>query len=143
MKDQHTVMAFDFGLKQIGVAAGTPAFATTQVLPIITARDGVPDWKTVEALIAEWRPAEIIVGDPLNMDGTVSEMALRARKFAKRLHGRLGLTVHMVDERLSSRAVKEMLKERGHSGDFRRAPADSYAAELLLQSWYSEATSGP
>jgi putative Holliday junction resolvase len=128
-------MAFDFGLRQIGVAVGNCLLATTQPLDILRAREGQPDWTAVEKLIAEWQPDLLLVGDPLNMDGSDSELGERARKFARRLHGRLGLQIVMVDERLSSFEAKQFSREQGHRGDYHRQPIDSYAAELLLQSW--------
>lgn len=132
-------MAFDFGLRQIGVAVGNCLLSTTQPLAILRAREGQPDWAVAEKLIAEWQPDLLLVGDPLNMDGSDSELGERARKFARRLHGRLGLQVVMVDERLSSFEAKQISREQGHRGDYHRQPIDSYAAELLLQSWLREA----
>ena len=114
---------------------GNGALGTTQPLPILRARDGQPDWTAVAALLEEWQPERLIVGDPLNMDGSVSELAQRARRFAGRLHGRFGIAVDLVDERLSSFAVKEQQREAGHHGDYRRRPVDSLAAELILQDW--------
>ena len=69
------------------------------------------------------------------MDGSDSELSQRARKFARRLHGRLGLPVDMVDERLSSFEAKQISREQGHRGDYKRNPVDSLAAELILQTW--------
>lgn len=133
-----TVLAFDYGLRQIGVAVGNSLLATSQPLCVLQARDGIPEWAQIAALVAEWQPGLIVVGDPLNMDGTVSPLALRARKFARRLHGRLGLPVEMSDERLTSYAAKSAQREQGHRGDYRAAPVDSYAAELILQTWLAE-----
>ena len=138
MADSHAerrLLAFDFGLRQIGVAVGNSTFGTTQPLTVLRARDGKPDWDAVAALCGEWQPDLLLVGDPLNMDGSVSELAQRARKFARRLEGRLGLPVEMVDERLSSFAIKQEQRELGHRGDYREQPIDSLAAELILQDW--------
>ncbi|MDB4542954.1 Holliday junction resolvase RuvX [bacterium] len=131
-------MAFDFGLRQIGVATGNCLLGTTQPLPILTARDGVPDWRVLAALVDEWGPDILVVGDPLNMDGSDSELSARARKFARRLHGRLGLPVDLTDERLSSFEAKSNLREQGHRGDFKQQPVDSYAAELILRTWLAD-----
>ena len=128
-------MAFDYGLRQIGVATGNTLLATTQSLPVLNARDGVPNWDQLAALVSEWQPGKLIVGDPINMDGSDSELCRRARKFARQLEGRLGLPVEMVDERLSSFEAKQMSREQGHDGDYKRAPVDSLAAELILQTW--------
>lgn len=131
-------MAFDFGLRQIGVATGNCLLGTTQALPILTAKDGVPDWRILGKLVDEWGPDILVVGDPLNMDGSDSELSSRARKFARRLHGRLGLPVDMTDERLSSFEAKSNLREQGHRGDFKQQPVDSYAAELILRTWLAD-----
>ncbi|MEH6586750.1 MAG: Holliday junction resolvase RuvX [Halioglobus sp.] len=132
------MLAFDYGLRQIGVAIGNSLLGTTQSLPILKARDGVPDWNTVTKLIEEWQPELLVVGEPLNMDGSTSELSARANKFGRRLNGRLGLPVAMVDERLSSFEAKQQSRERGHRGDFNKDPIDSLAAELILQTWLSE-----
>jgi putative Holliday junction resolvase len=137
---QRTVMAFDYGLSQIGVAIGNCMLATTQPLAVISAKDGQPQWQVLDDLIKEWRPDILIVGDPLNMDGTASEFSVRAHKFARRLHGRLGLEVALVDERLSSFEAKHNSREQGHRGDYKRQPVDSLAAELILRTWLAENT---
>ncbi len=133
-----TVLAFDYGLKQIGVAVGNTLLGTTRSVAVLRARDGIPDWAALEALVAEWQPDLLVVGDPLNMDGSVSELANRARKFGRRLHGRLGLPVAMTDERLSSFEAKQEQRQRGHRGDYKAVPVDSHAAELILQTWLRE-----
>jgi putative Holliday junction resolvase len=137
-KNNRTAMAFDFGLRQIGVATGNCLFQTTQALPIIRAKEGIPDWQAVQGLVDEWCPDVLVVGDPLNMDGSDSELSNLARKFARRLHGRLGLSVEMADERLTSFEAKQNSREQGHSGDFKRHPVDSLAAELILQTWLAK-----
>ncbi|PLW70975.1 Holliday junction resolvase RuvX [Pseudohalioglobus lutimaris] len=131
-------MAFDFGLRQIGVATGNTLLGTTQTLPILRAREGIPDWEAVDRLVAEWLPDLLVVGEPLNMDGSSSELSARANKFARRLHGRLGLKVEMVDERLSSFEAKQISRQQGHRGDYNRDPIDSLAAELILQTWLGQ-----
>jgi putative Holliday junction resolvase len=138
----HTVLAFDFGLRQIGVAVGNTLLGTTQPLSILRARDGQPDWQRVAELLTEWQPRQLVVGDPLNMDGSDSELCHSARRFARRLHGRFGLPVTLVDERLSSFEAKQISRDAGHRGDFRRDPVDSMAAELVLRTWL-DAQSAP
>lgn len=133
----QAILCFDYGVKNIGVAFGQSLLATSRELPPLRARDGVPDWAKVEALITQWQPGLLLVGDPLNMDGTASELCGRARKFAKRLHGRFGLPAEMIDERLSTFAAKEEARARGHKGNYAVAPIDSIAARLLLESYFS------
>jgi putative Holliday junction resolvase len=134
----RTVLAFDFGLRQIGVAVGNCVLGTTQPLSVLPARDGTPDWKTVIDLIEEWQPDLLVVGDPLNMDGSPSELGARAARFARRLQGRTGLPFELCDERLSSFEAKQASREQGHRGDYRRHPIDSHAAELILKTWLAE-----
>lgn len=97
-----TLLAFDFGTKSIGVAVGQRITGTARPLPAIKAQDGTPDWNIIERLLKEWQPDEIIVGLPLNMDGTEQPLTARARKFANRIHGRFGVEVKLHDERLST-----------------------------------------
>lgn len=134
----RSVLAFDFGLVQIGVAVGNTLLRSTQPLAILRAREGIPDWQALEQVVRDWQPDLLLVGDPLNMDGSDSELCERARKFARRLHGRLGLPVTMVDERLTSFEAKQVSREQGHRGDYKRRPIDSQAAELVLQSWLND-----
>lgn len=131
-------MAFDFGLRRIGVAVGNRLLGTSQPLTVLRARDGVPDWAAVAALVREWQPELLLVGEPLNMDGSASELSRRALKFSRRLEGRLGLPVAMVDERLSSFEARQNRRDQGHRGDYKAQPIDSFAADLILRSWLSE-----
>jgi len=131
----RTVLAFDFGLTQIGVAVGNAVLGTCEPLTVLRAKEGQPSWDEAARLLEEWRPDLLLVGDPLNMDGTPSEIAERARRFARRLHGRFGKPVELVDERLTSHAAKAEARERGHRGDYRKDPVDSLAARLILESW--------
>ncbi len=131
----QTILAFDYGTATIGVAAGQTLTATAAELAPLKARDGIPDWKQIERLLHEWRPALLVVGLPLNMDGSESELAARARKFARRLHGRFGVGVKMMDERLSTFEAKQIAAERGQRGNYAAQPVDSIAARLILESW--------
>ncbi len=130
-----TLLAFDYGTKNIGVAYGQTLTATAREVSPLKARDGVPDWDKVQALLKEWQPDLVLVGLPLNMDDSESELCTRARKFANRLNGRFGIPVELVDERLSTFAAKGEAAERGHHGNYGQAPIDSIAARLILESW--------
>lgn len=129
----RSVLAFDFGSKRMGVA-----FGQNQSLPIasgiceLAARDGIPNWQDIADLIQEYQPEVLLTGLPLNMDGSDSPMSLRARKFAKRLHGRFGLPSFVWDERLSSDQAKSIKP----SGNYKKNAVDALAAALILQSWF-------
>lgn len=130
------LLGFDYGTKQIGVAVGQAVTGQARELCTLRAQNGVPDWAQVERLIAEWKPDAIVVGLPLNMDGTSSDMSARAEKFARRLNGRFNLPVHTHDERLTTFEAKgERMARGGQRGTYRDNPVDAIAAALLLQSW--------
>ena len=131
-------MAFDYGTRQIGVGVGQTLTGSAEPLTNLRARDGVPDWEQVAKLIREWEPNVLVVGLPLNMDGSASDMSERAARFARRLNGRFQLPVETVDERLSTFEAKQHLKDQGRTpSSYREDPVDSLAAALLLQTWLS------
>ena len=131
-------LCFDFGLKRFGVAVGTELLKTASELNPISAKDGVPDWLIIEDLVATWKPKGFVVGLPLNMDGSKSEMSLRATKFGKRLKGRFNKPVDMMDERLSSFEAKSFVKEKTNKYvDFGDHSVDGAAACLILESWFA------
>ncbi len=132
-----TVLAFDFGLRRIGVAVGQTLTATASPLVTIQVPGASPDWNLVDELISSWKPDALVVGLPLNIDGTEHQMTARCRGFANQLKKRYGLPVHLVDERLSSiEAEAKLVAERRH-GAKRRKPGDldKVAAQIILQSW--------
>ena len=138
MKSQ-TVLAFDYGEKFIGVAVGSTQSGLAQALTTVNATKKGPDWAEITSLIAEWEPDCLVVGLPLNMDGTESELTRAARRFVDRLKGRYNLPVHMVDERLTTIAAKAMLTDSGRSGKRQHKPdIDKLAAQAILQSFFED-----
>lgn len=137
-KPLRLLLGFDYGTKQIGVAVGQVITGQARELCILKAQNGVPDWQKVEALVKEWQPDAIVVGLPLNMDGSKSEMSERAGKFARRLNGRFNLPVHTHDERLTTYEAKGQRLQQGQNSGYRERPVDALAAALLLQGWLEE-----
>ena len=135
MSAHETIIAIDFGLRNIGVAVGNTLSLTSRPLTILQARDGVPDWDALSSIFDEWRPDRILVGNPLNMDDSESDMGRQAARFARRIEGRFGLTVTLVDERLSSREAQANALTAGHRGDFASIPVDDEAAAIILATW--------
>lgn len=131
------VLGFDYGTRQIGVAVGQTLTGNARPLKELRARDGIPNWDQIAALLKEWEPDALVVGLPLNMDDTPSPMSVRAEKFARRLEGRFHLPVHCIDERLSTFEAKQTMRElgRGTPTSYRDNPVDSLAAALLLETW--------
>ncbi|MEM7196500.1 MAG: Holliday junction resolvase RuvX [Pseudomonadota bacterium] len=139
------IVAFDFGLRRIGVAVGNQTTGTAQAVDTIAAMDGEPDWRHLHKLLDEWRPGILVVGLPLNMDQTESEMSIRAREFSRALTEASGIESVMVDERLSSAGADHLLNEvaaqttstRKHRNK-RILARDSLAAELILRTYLNE-----
>jgi putative Holliday junction resolvase len=129
------VMAFDFGTQKMGMAFGQTLTGTASPLALFAMKDGIPDWDKLLGIIAEWQPDACLVGLPLNMDDSESELSLRARKFARRLKHRINKPVWMVDERLSTRDAREAVSQIQQQRRGRAPSADSMAAVLLAESW--------
>jgi putative holliday junction resolvase len=134
-KNTQQLMAFDFGTKHIGIAVGQTITCSAEGIARIDAHNGIPDWQALDELVTSWKPDAFVVGLPLNMDGSSSPMSQRAKKFANRIADRFNKKVFMMDERLSSREVKEKHREKSTS----RKPQefDSLAAAVILQSWFA------
>ena len=133
------LLGFDFGTKQIGVAVGQAITGQARELCTLKAQNGIPDWDKVQALIKEWQPDAIVVGLPLNMDGTRSNMSDLAEKFSRKLNGRFGVAVYTHDERLTTFEAKgERMARGGQKGSYRNNPVDAIAAALLLLGWLDE-----
>jgi len=129
----RTLLGFDYGLKRIGVAVGQELTGTASALLTVRANDGKPDWDAISKLIEQWQPDEVVVGLPLNVDGSFHELSYRAQRFGNQLHGRYNLPAHFMDERLSSLDAERELK-----GKFRKIQAadiDKVAAKIILESW--------
>ncbi|MDY6830111.1 MAG: Holliday junction resolvase RuvX [Pseudomonadota bacterium] len=133
----QTLLGFDFGVTKIGVAVGQTLTATATPLEVVAARDGQPDWSQLDRLIKQWRPDAMVVGEPLNMDDSDSPMAQRARKFRNRLADRYHCPVHLVDERLSSRAARTRQSPRARR---RETKIDAVAAQVILETWLAHAS---
>ncbi|WP_427978472.1 Holliday junction resolvase RuvX [Agarivorans sp.] len=135
---ERSALAFDFGTKSIGVAIGQELTASARPLAAIKAQDGVPQWQLIETLLQQWQPDLLIIGLPLNMDGSEQELTQRAKKFANRLHGRFGYPIVMQDERLTTVDAKEKLFELGGYKALEKGAVDSLAAALIFESWCAE-----
>lgn len=131
-----TLLGFDYGPRKIGIAVGQTVTASASPLTTLRSRDRRPDWEGIAELIREWQPNALVVGLPYNMDDTEAEWAEAAKRFARQLHGRFGLAVHLVDERLTSREARRQLGRAATS----LAVVDAMAARLILETWLCEQT---
>jgi putative holliday junction resolvase len=140
MTAPHTVLAFDFGLRRIGLASGdTLTQSATARAAVNSGRDG-PDWTAIERAVRTLAPELLVVGAPYNVDGSEGTLTAAARAFAAELARRFALPVQLVDERYSSLEASAALKERRASGAHRRrvqrADIDSAAAAVILTRWF-------
>jgi putative holliday junction resolvase len=134
-KKLETLLGFDFGTKRIGVAVGQMLMQTASPLCVLPAKEGVPDWKAVGKLIKDWQPDALIVGLPLNMDGTEQTLTIYAKTFGESLENQFGLPVLYMDERLSSVEARARLFEAGGYKQLKKSKIDSVAAQLILEDW--------
>ncbi len=131
-----TILAFDFGTKSIGVAVGQSITGTARPLIGIKARDGIPNWDEISKLIKEWQPDKLVVGLPLNMDGTEQDVTHLAKKFAGRLFGRYGIETLTHDERLTTVDAKADLFSRGGYRSLTKGAVDAQSAAVILESYF-------
>ncbi|MFN2644413.1 MAG: Holliday junction resolvase RuvX [Burkholderiales bacterium] len=124
----RTVLAFDFGIKRIGVAVGEPELGTAHPLPAIAS----PGFDCISRLISEWRPAKLVIGLPVAANRE-HPLAKRVERFARQLEGRFRLPVARVDERFSSVEAESRLR------GMKKKSIDSVAAQLLLEQYFDEA----
>lgn len=132
------VLAFDFGERRIGVAVGEVGLGIAHPLETIDAAASERRFARIAALIEEWRPVLLVVGLPVALDGTEHRLTALARKFSQRLHGRFGLEVRLVDERLSSVEAQHAARDSGLDGRETKKHLDSLAAKLILETFFDD-----
>ncbi|HKE46837.1 MAG TPA: Holliday junction resolvase RuvX [Rhodanobacteraceae bacterium] len=134
-----SVLGFDFGTRLIGVAVGN-RLSGSRALTTVSNRESQPDWQRIDALVAEWQPARLVVGLPLGMDGGEQAMSRAARAFASALEARYRLDVRLVDERLTSAEASRRFAGQRAAGTAKRKHAesiDAIAAEIILENWFA------
>jgi len=129
-KKDHTVMAFDYGTRRIGVAIGNTVTKAGQPLQIVAENGDDARFRLIEALIQEWQPDQLVVGLPCHPDGVPHEMTAKAKRFGNQLNGRFHLPVDWVDERYTS-AILEGNPEM-------RDNLDAQSAALILEQYFHE-----
>jgi putative Holliday junction resolvase len=129
---------FDFGFKRIGLAVGQQLTGSASPLATLYAKQGQPQWREVEKLLAQWQPQALIVGLPTCIDGSELYTTSAARIFAKQLEKKFKLPVHLVDERLSTVDARANLFECGGYKKIQSTEVDSIAACIILEQWLRE-----
>jgi putative holliday junction resolvase len=136
----RVILAFDYGLRRIGIACGDTA--SLSATPLKSVASGAAAWAQVDSLVRDYGPDLLVVGLPYNVDGSESEAAARARGFAAELAHRSGVPLEFIDERYSSLEAEERLKGRRASGLRKRrvtkGDIDAGAACVILERWLGE-----
>jgi len=125
------IVAFDFGEKKIGVAVGQTSTYTSSPLQVIFNNHDKVNWNEISVLLEEWRPELILIGKPLNMDGTDSEIMKKVDAFYKKLESLYDAKFEYVDERLTTFEAKDILKENNVE------IVDANAAKILIDNWFN------
>jgi putative holliday junction resolvase len=138
----QVVLAFDFGLRRIGVACGDTVSRSASALNAVPSGPNGPRWEMIGSMMRDWQPDMAVVGLPYNVDGSDSDMTAAARNFAAELARRFSLEVVLVDERYSSLEAESRLKSARESGLRRKRVAksdiDAAAACVILERWFTE-----
>lgn len=133
------LLAFDFGARRIGVAVGQTTTGSASAAGTLPCHSGKPDWTAVSTCVSEWAPTRLLVGLPYNMDGSDTTTTAACRRFGEELSRRCHLPVEFVDERLTSNAAYDELRDARRLGvrarRIRREDIDANAARLILESW--------
>jgi putative holliday junction resolvase len=135
MPEIKTVIGFDFGSKYIGVAVGQMPPSLAQPLTSLIVKNGEFPWKEIERLLEIWAPDALVVGVPLNMDGTEQPITYLARDFLMELENRFQLPVFPVDERLTTVEARSRLFAVGGYKALKKKSIDSIAAQLIVEMW--------
>jgi len=131
----QTVIGFDYGERRIGIATGQTITASATPLTTLNSINQKPDWDEIEKIINEWKPDALIVGLPLFLDGSDSEMTKKAQRFSRQLEGRFHLPVHLINESLTSfEAEQHLTKKNQHN----KQEIDKIAAAIIVQSWLEQ-----
>ena len=130
------IIAFDFGTQKMGMAVGSSMIESATPLALFPMKDGIPQWDELLKIVKQHQPTLFLVGLPLNMDDSESDISARARKFARRLRHQTNIETLMVDERLTTREARHELDHYQAQGRAKKLAADSIAAALFIESWY-------
>lgn len=136
LSQPQLIIAFDFGTQKMGMAVGSSMIESATPLALFPMKDGIPQWDELLKIVKQHQPTLFLVGLPLNMDDSESDISARARKFARRLRHQTNIETLMVDERLTTREARHELDHYQAQGRAKKMAADSIAAALFIESWY-------
>lgn len=130
----NVYIGFDYGKRYIGVAVGNDTTNHAEGIGVVLANKGVPTWDNIDVMLSKWRPKALIVGWPLNMDGSEQNLSKAVKVFERNLKERYKLDVYLVDERLTSYEAKKQLGKKEQD----KTLVDSTSAKIVLEQWLLE-----
>lgn len=139
MDEKNVFLAFDYGTKNIGVAVGQKITKSATVLAPLLAKNAVPPWDEIDKLVKNWQPEALVVGVPYQINGSDLKVTPLAKNFITELKKRYQLPVYAAEERLTTKAAREKIFERGGYKALQNESVDSLAAKLILEEWMSTA----
>jgi putative Holliday junction resolvase len=128
-------LGFDFGMRHIGYAVGQKSTRTANPGGTIAARQGIPEWQKLDLLLQKWQPEALIVGWPLNMDGSLQPLTEHVRQFAQQLEVHYQLPIHFIDERLTTKEARDRLFSAGGYKSLTPEQVNGVAAQIILENW--------
>ncbi|WP_422667432.1 Holliday junction resolvase RuvX [Buchnera aphidicola] len=131
-------LGFDFGIKKIGVSVGEKIIKKARALDKLHAKNGSPNWIIIKNLIQYWQPKILIVGLPLNIDGTKQPITQKTEIFANKLKQKFNISVELHDERLTTVEAKSIIFYNGGFRALQKKNIDSFAAVIILESWLNQ-----
>lgn len=131
-----TVLSFDFGEQRVGIAVGEHLLASARPLTTIDNESNAARFELIAKLVKEWQPKLLVVGLPLSLDGSETDITQLCKKFARRLNGRFNIPVILIDERYSSVEASSQLSQSGIKGRAQKPMLDQVAAQTILQSYF-------
>ncbi len=135
MGEKTIYLAFDYGTRNIGVAVGQRITRSATVLSPLLAKNAIPPWDEIDKLVKNWQPRAMVVGVPYQIDGRDLKVTPLAKGFIKELNQRYQLPVYAGEERLTTKAAREEIFERGGYKALQSESVDSLAAKLILEEW--------
>lgn len=134
------VLSFDFGTKKIGIAVGQTITKSSSPLTVLFNKENKVNWEEVSAIIDEWKPELLLIGKPLNMDGTDSDIMKVVDNFSKKLAKLSGIECEYVDERLTSFEARQNFKELmiENNKNIKKEIIDANAAKILIDNWFNQ-----
>tara|TARA_B110000014_G_C20120152_1_gene593249 strand:+ start:1816 stop:2292 length:477 start_codon:yes stop_codon:yes gene_type:complete len=137
-KLEGNILSFDFGERRIGVAIGNSITKNSHPLETIDTPKNIERYKIIGSLVRTWEPIKLVIGYPLNEDGTVSKMSLLAKKFGMKLRNKYNIPIVMIDERFTSSEANLELKKFEKNFKKRKIVVDQVAAMIILDSFFQE-----